>query len=77
MSPEQEFEIIKKFERENQNIFDKEKPFNTYRSKKITYGSKEHLQNLKDRFLNERQKDKEENNINKKNKQVSKKLYPL
>ena len=66
MKPEKEFEIIKKFEKNNQYIFAEGKPFNKYRAKKIEYGSQEHLEILKDRFLNERpnnkyKKDKDEN----------------
>ena len=35
MKPEKEFEIIKKFEKDNQYIFAEGKPFNKYRKKKI------------------------------------------
>lgn len=66
MKPEKEFEIIKKFEKDNQYIFAEGKPFNKYRAKKIEYGSKKHLEILKDRFLNDRpnnkyKKEKDEN----------------
>ena len=54
MKSDPEFEIIKEFEKNNQNIFTDGEPFNKYRSKKIIYRSNEHLEILRDRFLNDR-----------------------
>lgn len=54
MNSHQEFELIKEFEKNNQNIFTDGEPFNRYRSKKLNYRSNEHLSILKERFLNDR-----------------------
>ena len=77
MTLDEEFKIIKKFEKNNQNIFTEGKPYNKYRSKKILYRSKEHLKILKERFMNDRPefKDKLKLDKNKKNVIPDKAIY--
>ena len=60
MTLDEEFKIIKEFEKKNRNMFLKGKPFYTFRSKNFVYGNKEHIKKLKEKFVNGR-KEKESN----------------
>jgi len=73
MTLDEEFKIIKEFEKKNKKIFLKGKTFNIYKKKKIKYGSKEHLNLLEERFKNGRNLNKDETSENKKKK---KKVIP-
>ena len=70
MTLNEEFKIIKKFEKKNQSIFTEGKPFNKYRSKKIIYRSKEHLKILKERFMNDRPEIRDKLKLDKSKKNV-------
>ena len=73
MTLEKEFKLIIDFEKKNQKVFIEGKPFNKFRSKKITYKSKEHIQQLRERFINDRPEAKEKKSKEGENK---KKIIP-